>query len=301
MRLIKLYFSAAIILLTAMSSVAKTDTDKPLRIIAIFAHPDDGDLRMGATAAMLSDMGHEVKFLSVTNGDAGHYAEGGGALGQRRRAEAEEAGRRLGIASYKVLDNHDGELTPELHIRKDVIREIRKWEADVVISHRPNDYHPDHRYAGVLVMDAAYMVIVPNIVTDTPPLERNPVFLFFSDRFQRPNPFTHDIVIGFNDEYMARKLDALDAHVSQMYEWSPWLGGRLDDVPEDPDERRQWLEDRRSSRYNVQGAQLEGLEHWYGDGAGNRFNFAESFEIAEYGRQPSRNEVMDIFPMISRD
>jgi LmbE family N-acetylglucosaminyl deacetylase len=56
-----------------------------------------------------------------------------------------------------VLDNHDGELLPEPYVREQVIREIRKWKADVVVGLRPNDYHPDHRYAGVLVMDAAVL------------------------------------------------------------------------------------------------------------------------------------------------
>lgn len=300
MKLSTCFLSMLLILIIAAPSEAQLDTDRPLRIIAIFAHPDDADSKMGATAAMMADMGHEVKFLSITNGDAGHYAEGGGALGMRRRAEAEEAGRRLGISSYKVMDNHDAELEPKLHIRMDVIREIRKWEADVVLGLRPNDYHPDHRYAGVLVMDAAYMVIVPNIVTDTPPLERNPVFLFMHDRFQRPYPFQHDIVIGVDDEYMTRKMDALDAHESQMYEWLPWTAGMRDDVPEDHDERRQWLEDWRA-RPNVEGKALKGLEKWYGDGAGDRFEFIEAFEIAEYGHQPSKEELLHIFPMIPRD
>lgn len=265
------------------------ETDRPLRIIAIFAHPDDGDFKMGATAALWSQMGHEIKFVSITNGDAGHFREGGGALAKRRRAEAEEAGRRLGIKEYTVLDHHDAELMPELHIRKEVIREIREWNADIVLGLRPNDYHPDHRYAGVLVMDAAYMVIVPNTVTKSEPLTDNPVFLYMSDGFQRPYPFQHDIVIDVSDTWDT-KLDALDAHESQMYEWIPWTMGRYEEVPDDHTERRQWLADWIQPSAPSE-AQLESLKKWYGEEHAGGVTAVESFEIAEYGRQPSEDEI----------
>ena len=143
---------------------------KKLNIIAIGAHPDDCDFKFGGTAALFAKMGHNVKFLSLTNGDAGHQSEGGGALGNRRRQEAINAGKALGIAEYQTLDNHDGELLPSLQVRHQVIRAIRKWNADIVLGHRPNDYHPDHRNAGKVVVDASYMVIVPNVCPDTPPL-----------------------------------------------------------------------------------------------------------------------------------
>tara|TARA_R110002124_G_scaffold123906_3_gene282821 strand:+ start:10846 stop:11622 length:777 start_codon:yes stop_codon:yes gene_type:complete len=217
-----------------------SDKDDRIRVIAIFAHPDDGDAKMGGTVAMLAEMGYAVKFVSITNGDAGHHEEGGGMLAKRRRAEAKEAGRRLGIDEYKVLDNHDGELLPKLHIRQQVIREIRNWNADIVLGLRPNDYHPDHRYAGVLVQDAAYMVVVPNVTPDTPPLKKNPIFLFMEDGFQKPNPFSHDIVVGI-DKTFEKKVDAFDAHESQVYEWLPWVSGNLDQVPDDKTKRKEFL------------------------------------------------------------
>jgi LmbE family N-acetylglucosaminyl deacetylase len=129
--------------------------DGKLRIIAFGAHPDDCDGRAGGTGAKWAALGHHVKFVAVTNGDAGHQSQGGGALAMRRRAEAREAGKRIGIDEYETLDNHDGELMPSLEVRKQIIRKIREWNADIVMSPRPNDYHPDHRYTGVLVQDAA--------------------------------------------------------------------------------------------------------------------------------------------------
>lgn len=275
-----------------------TSADTPLRVIAIFAHPDDAESKMGGTAAMMAEMGHEVKFLSLTNGDAGHHEKGGGALARIRRAEAHEAAERLGIAEYEVFDNHDAELLPDLHIRMDVIRAIREWNADVVLGLRPNDYHPDHRNAGKLVIDASYMVIVPNVAPDTPPVSNNPVFLYMQDRFSKPNPFSHDIVVGV-DDVMETKLAGLDAHTSQMYEWLPWTAGRLDEVPEDPDERLDWMRQRWMNR-EMSAEQRAGLEKWYGSERASEFRYAESFEIAEYGLQPSEEEIRMIFPMLGQ-
>lgn len=293
----KLLFLILGSLMIAPMAVAQNnfDGEEPIRVIAIFAHPDDGDVKMGGTAALLAEQGYAVKFLSLTNGDAGHYDEGGGALAKRRRAEAKEAGKRLGIDEYKVLDNHDGELMPELHIRKQVIREIRDWNADVVIGLRPNDYHPDHRNAGKLVQDAAYMVVVPNVAPDTPPLRKNPIFLYMQDGFEKPNPFSHDIVVGI-DEAIDKKIDAIDAHESQVYEWLPWVSGNLDEVPEGKSERKAWLRDRWASG-NLSEPKKKALKKWYGDKKANTFKQAESFEICEYGYQPSDKEIRQLFPM----
>jgi LmbE family N-acetylglucosaminyl deacetylase len=268
-----------------------------IRVIAFGAHPDDCDLGAAGTAAKFARMGHAVKFVSITNGDAGHQTMGGGELAKRRRAEAMEAARRLGI-TYEVLDNHDGELLPTLEIRKEVIKRIREWRADIVIGPRPNDYHPDHRYTGVLMQDAAYMVMVPNIVPDTPPLRKNPVFLYYQDNFQRPNPFRPDIAISI-DDVADLKLDALDAHVSQFYEWLPWVDGRLDEVPKEPGERKAWLARQRQKRQMTPAIRAS-LIKWYGEQAGNNVKAAEAFEICEYGRQPGDADIRQLFPMLPR-
>jgi len=268
-----------------------------IRVIAFGAHPDDCDLGAAGTAALFAKTGHAVKFVSVTNGDAGHQSMGGGDLAKRRRAEAMESAKRLGI-TYEVLDNHDGELLPTLEVRKEIIKRIREWNADIVIAPRPNDYHPDHRYTGVLVQDAAYMVVVPNIVPDTPPLRKNPVFLYFQDNFQRPNPFRPDIAISI-DDIADKKLDALDSHVSQFYEWLPWVDGTLEQVPKDPAARRAWLATQRQKR-QITLAIRASLIHWYGSEKANQVKNAEAFEICEYGRQPDENEIKRLFPMLPR-
>ena len=266
---------------------------EPVRVIAFGAHPDDCDLGAGGLAAKYASRGDKVKFVSLTNGDAGHQSQGGKELADRRRAEANEAGRRIGI-EYEVLDNHDGKLLPTLEVREQVIREIRQWKADIVIAPRPNDYHPDHRYTGVLVQDASYMVIVPNLVKDTPPLPHNPVFLYYSDRFTRPQPFQPDIVVSIDDVF-DRKIDMLDAHVSQFYEWLPWTTGTLDQVPKDAVARKKWLATQERALRNALPAWQKSLEKHYGSEAAH-VQHVEAFEITEYGRQPTEAEIRKLFP-----
>jgi LmbE family N-acetylglucosaminyl deacetylase len=280
-------------LFTAMTGFSQS---QPLRIIMIGAHPDDCDQDGGGTAILLSSMGYAVKFVSVTNGDAGHQSQGGGMLAKRRMGEAQEAGKRFGV-TYDVLDNHDGELVPSLDVRLQIIRKIREWNADVVIAPRPNDYHPDHRYTGVLVQDAAYMVAVPNVAADVPPLKKNPVFLYFQDFFQRPNVFRPDVAIDITPVF-DKKVHALDAHASQFYEWLPWIGGYADEVPADAAERKRWLATNRTIRITPE--VKKSLEKWYGASKAAAIKHAEAFEVCEYGNQPSDEDLRRIFPMLGK-
>ncbi len=175
------------VLMLAMALPAAAQDGK-LRIIAFGAHPDDGELRLAGTAAKWAALGHHVKFVSVTNGDIGHWQEAGGPLARRRHGRSRsETAKLLGITT-QVLDIHDGELEPTLENRRTITRLIRDWKADIVLGHRPNDYHPDHRYVGVLVQDAAYMVTVPFFCPDTPHLTRNPVFLSIRTASRSPTP-----------------------------------------------------------------------------------------------------------------
>lgn len=272
-----------------------------LRIICFGAHPDDAEYKNGGTAALWASMGHQVKLVSVTNGDIGHWNMAGGPLAKRRTAESAEVAKRLGVTS-QVLDIHDGELEPTLEVRRLITRVIREWNADIVISHRPWDYHPDHRYVGVLVQDAAYMVAVPFFCPDTPPLKKNPVFLYSSDRFQKPYPFRADIAVSV-DEVFEKKVDALMALESQTFE-----GGALGSAEEmakappasKPDLRRAWLRDiwdkRQSGEANRNRASLE---KWYGTERAKSIRYAEVFEICEYGHQPSDVEIRKLFPFLA--
>ncbi|QDT56130.1 Mycothiol S-conjugate amidase [Caulifigura coniformis] len=275
---------------------------KPLRIVVFGAHPDDADYKAGGTAALWAKAGHKVKLCSVTNGDIGHWQMAGGELAQRRTAEAAACAKTLGVES-QVLDIHDGELLPTLENRKLITKVIREWQADVVIAHRPWDYHPDHRYVGVLVQDAAYMVTVPFFCPDVPILKTNPVFLYSSDGFQKPYPFRADIAVAVDDVF-DQKIDAIHELESQHYE-----GGangsqeHVDSVPPARDiaGRKAWLRKRWDSRQSAEARKgREALVKWYGEEQAKNVKYAELFEICEYGKQPSDAEIRVLFPFLGK-
>jgi LmbE family N-acetylglucosaminyl deacetylase len=270
--------------------------DGKLRIIAFGAHPDDCELKAGGVAAKWAALGHHVKFVSATNGDIGHWKSAGGPLALRRKDEVDKAARLLGIQT-QVLDIHDGELEPTLENRRTITRLIRQWQADIVLAHRPNDYHPDHRYTGILVQDAAYMVTVPFFCPDVPYLEKNPAFFYYSDRFERPNPFRPDVVVDI-DDVMERKLDALDTLLSQFYEGG--ANGSPALIPSDAAGRearlravRQGFADRSLGTARRYRAKL--LER-YGKERGEKVQHVEAFELCEYGSQPGVPELRKLFP-----
>jgi N-acetylglucosamine malate deacetylase 1 len=269
---------------------------EPLRIICFGAHPDDCELQIGGTAAMWAAKGHKVKFVSLTNGDIGHWREAGGPLAKRRFEEVQRAGQVLGVTT-EVLDIHDGELMPTVENRRTLTRLIRQWKADVVIGHRPNDYHPDHRYTGVLVQDAAYMVTVPFFCPDVPHLTNNPVFMYYPDRFQKPNPFDPAVVVDITS-VMEKKLEALGIMESQFYEGG--ANGTPAFVPTEPEKQKKRHQDVRDgfARRNQSIAdRFRGqLGDLYGPDRAQKVKFAEAFELCEYGRQPDSKELKRLFP-----
>lgn len=266
-----------------------------MNIVVVGAHPDDSEVFAGGVCVKWARLGHRVLMVSLTNGDAGHHEMAGGQLAKRRAQEARLSAERAG-AHDLVLDNHDGELEPALALRKRVVEILREFEADIVLTHRPNDYHPDHRYTSVVVQDAAFMVTVPHFCASVPVLRKNPVFLYLMDSFQRPAPFRPDIAVDVSDA-MDTKWAMLDAMESQMYEWLPWLDGTLHTVPADRVARRQWLERAWAPFFEEPVRQgRAALEKRYGKAAAGRIRFAELFEICEYGHQPSEEEIERLFP-----
>ena len=288
---------SAILTVIAVSSPA---ADKKLRIICFGAHPDDAEVMAGGVAALWTARGHAVKFVSTTNGDIGHWRDAGGPLALRRKAEVERAASILGN-TVQVLDIHDGELEPTLENRRTIVRLIREWKADIVMTHRPNDYHPDHRYTAQLVQDAAYMVSVPFLCPDTPPLPWNPVFLFYSDGFQKPTPFAADIVVDIGP-VLERKLDALTGMESQFYEGGAL--GSADLMPSEPAKqaaRKELVRNRFIAEFrDVANLYRKQAEEWVGKAGAEKVKYAEAFEICEYGRRPEKAEIMMLFPFFDR-
>jgi len=283
---------------SAAQNVPSSEEGK-LRIIVFGAHPDDCEIRAGGVAAKWAAQGHKVKFVSVTNGDIGHATMAGGPLAKRRTEEVKKAAKILGIET-EVLDIHDGELMPTLENRKTFVRLIRQWKADIVIGHRPNDYHPDHRYTSILMQDAAFMVTVAHFCPDVPQLAKNPVFLYLVDNFQKPQPFEPGVVVGI-DDVLEKKANALWCIESQIE--SLWATGNFEKVvpvPQEPaarEERRQEVFRRFAARDEATANKFRAkLIELYGQEKGQKTRYAEAFELCEYGRRPSIDELKQLFP-----
>lgn len=271
--------------------------DRLLRLLIIGAHPDDADYAAGGTAALYRAHGHVVRMVSLTNGDAGHHEIAGPALARRRTAEASAAGAVIG-ADYDLFPNHDGELLPTLDNRAQVIRLIRTFEPDLVLTHRPNDYHPDHRYTSQLVQDAAYMVTVPAVVPSVRHLAKNPVIAYLPDNFQKPYPLQADIAVDVGP-VLDKIVSMLCCHVSQFFEWLPYNFGALADVPAGERERRGWLEGHVRGRLRQQADRFrEVLVKQYGHEQGRRVEFAEAFEGCEYGSPLDAAARARLFPFV---
>jgi LmbE family N-acetylglucosaminyl deacetylase len=269
---------------------------RPLRVIAFGAHPDDAELRASGVAALWAASGAKVKFVAMTNGDVGHFAQAGGPLAKRRKAEVAECARILGIEN-QVLDIHDGELMPSLENRRTMARLIREWQADIVLGHRPYDYHPDHRYTGVLMDDSAVLVVAPFFVPDTPPTPRNPVFMYYSDNFQDPKPFTPTVVVGI-DAVAEKKWQCISAMPSQFGDRDSWQARTLPNVPQGDGERAGYLLDIVKKRgATVADQYRDRLVTLYGAERAATIKYAEAFQLGQYGRQAPLEELKAMFPL----
>jgi LmbE family N-acetylglucosaminyl deacetylase len=267
---------------------------KKLRILAIGAHPDDCEILAGGSAALWSDAGHSVCFVSATNGGTGHHAIGGIELVGRRLAEAAAAAKVLGVES-RVLDITNGELEPSLVYRRLFIKLIREFMPDLILTHRPNDYHPDHRYTSQLVQDSSYVVTVPNNLPTVTALRHSPAIAYFADNFTKPIAFAADVAVD-TDPVIERKIDAMSCHVSQFFEWLPWNKGIEAEVPAGAAQRRKWLGERMYKRFTA-APYKSALRRIYGAKAAAGINTAEAFEICEYGAALSPQQIREIFPV----
>jgi LmbE family N-acetylglucosaminyl deacetylase len=292
-----LLFAAGIAVVPVFADRQALTQAAPLRIIAFGAHPDDAELKASGVAALWAAQGAKVKFVAMTNGDVGHFAEAGGPLAKRRKAEVAECARILGIEN-EVFDIHDGELEPTLEYRKRMARAIRDWQADIVMGHRPYDYHPDHRYTGVLMDDTAVVVAAPFFVPDTPPTKRNPVYMYYSDNFQDPKPFTPTLVVGI-DDVAEKKWKCISAMPSQFGDKDSWQARTLPNVPQSDGERQAFLVDIVKNRGSALANQYrDRLIALYGKERGEKIKYAEAFQLGQYGRQASLEELKGMFPTL---
>jgi LmbE family N-acetylglucosaminyl deacetylase len=287
--------AATLLAVTLASSSAPLTAQRPLNIIVFGAHPDDAELQAGGVAAMWAAQGHRVKFVAATNGDIGHFSQAGGPLAQRRYKEVQECARILGITT-DVLDIHDGELVPDLETRRAFARKIRDWQADIVIGHRPYDYHADHRNVGVLLNDTAVVVQAPFFVPDTPATPRNPIYLNSADGFDVPKTFVPSVVVDI-DAVAEKKFQCIAAMPSQFGDADSWQGRTLPNMPTDEAGRKAYIVE------TVKGWLAAGANEYraqliarYGQERGAKVKYAEAFQLNQYGRQVTPADLDTLLP-----
>jgi N-acetylglucosamine malate deacetylase 1 len=271
--------------------------DQP-RLLVIGAHPDDAEYKAGGLAALYRRLGYAVRFVSVTNGESGHHREFGPGLAVRRRAEAAAAAATLGF-EYEVWEHPDARLEVTLSCREQVIRAIRRFRPDLVLTHRPNDYHADHRATSLIVQDAAYLLTVPAVCPDVPNLARDPVIAYLSDDFTRPYAFEPSVVVDIAPVWDA-KIGMLHAHQSQFYEWLPANAGYADEVPDGDEARRIWLAGRmRELSQRLANRLRPRLVATYGLETGRSIELVEAFEGCEYGALLDAEALRRLFPFVA--
>lgn len=269
--------------------------EKPLRLLILGAHPDDAEYHAGGLATIYRGSGHVVKMVSVSDGAAGHHALRPGELAAIRRAEADAAAAVIG-ASAEVWEYPDGALQPTLELRGRIVREIRSFAPDLVLTHRVYDYHPDHRAVGQAVQDASYLVTVPNVMREVPPLFKDPVVAYMADLFTKPCPMAPNVVLDAT-EHIDTIVAMLACHRSQVFEWLPYEEGVLETVPADEPQKLAWLRAWYLAHMRPRAERFrEQLISAYGPQRGRQIEACEVFEISEYASRPDSVRRAELFP-----
>lgn len=262
-----------------------------VRILVIAAHPDDAEIFAGGLLARHGRRGNPVKIVSVTDGRSGHHQIPPQELVRVRRSEAQRAGERIG-ADYVTWDYPDGSLSPSIQVREAIIREIRSYQPDLLLTHRPYDYHPDHRAVGTAVLDASYLVTVPHICEDVVALRHDPVVAYMTDLFTRPCKLHADVVLDIGDQ-LDSIVQMTACHESQLFEWLPYHDGLV--VPAGHAARLEWLTEWFHQLYSKR------RQHFAAElvSRGMRLDeqlMIEVYELSEYAGQADQQRLRDMFP-----
>jgi len=183
-----------------------------MRVLAIGAHPDDLEILSGGTLARFAARGDAVTMLVMTDGSAGHAEIGAAELAVIREREARAAAAVIG-AEFVWLGLPDEFVFNDEPTRRRLLDAIRAARPDLILTHDPDDYHPDHRATSRAVFDASFIMGLPNVVTPSPP-HPGVAPLYYFDTLAG---------VGFQPaEYVAiretfpTKQQMLAAHVSQV-------------------------------------------------------------------------------------
>ncbi len=268
----------------------------PPRILLLGAHPDDAEYHAGGLLTRYrKELDATVKLISLTDGAAGHHERSSEELKELRHEESANAGKVIG-AEYLNWDLPDAHLEPSIENRDRVIREIRTFRPDLVLTHRLCDYHPDHRAVAQLTQDASYLVTVPKVLPEVPPLFDDPVILYMPDLFTRPSPLRPDLVLDVGEQ-VDSIVDMLSCHRTQVFEWLPYEEGVLGQVPDEENAKLDWLRrwfldqvGERANRFR------DALVATYGEERGQAVTLCEAYEVSEYASQLDDEKRAKLWP-----
>jgi LmbE family N-acetylglucosaminyl deacetylase len=199
------------------------DWQKPQKVLVILAHPDDPEFFCGATLARWIDAGHEVNYLLLTRGDKGsdNPSVCPDELMSLRMEEQRQAANVLGVKDVTFLSYPDGFIIPDLEMRREVVRHIRRIKPDIIVTSDPLNYyirglyinHPDHRAAGQVTLEAVFpaagnLFYFPELLTEgLAPHSPSEVWI----------SLTHEPGITIDvTPFWQKKLNALLQHKSQI-------------------------------------------------------------------------------------
>ncbi len=149
-----------------------------MNILAIGAHPDDVENCCGGTLAKYAKQGHKIFTATATNGNVGSATLSMEEIAAIRKEEARRAAALIG-AEYVCLDYDDEMFFEDRAARTAFIDLVRYCKADIILTHNPTDYNPDHELTSKIVRDIAVMIPIAKIPTKNKPYDKIPIIAYF--------------------------------------------------------------------------------------------------------------------------
>ncbi|MCX2583591.1 bacillithiol biosynthesis deacetylase BshB1 [Pedobacter sp. MR22-3] len=182
-----------------------------LDILVIAVHPDDAELCCSGTILKHIALGKKVGIVDLTRGELGTRG-----TAETRDEEAADSARILGLHARENLRLRDGFFQNDEFHRLEVIKVIRKYQPEIILSNALEDRHPDHGRAGDLVYDAVFLSGLPKIETKIEDINQGAhrprlLLQYIQDRYLKP-----DIIVDIS-EHMDQKIESIKAFKTQFY------------------------------------------------------------------------------------
>lgn len=182
-----------------------------MNILAVGAHPDDVEINCAGTLAKYAAQGHKIFIATATNGNIGSATHSMEEIARIRKAEAAKSASIIG-AEYICLDYDDEMFFESREVRLNFIDLIRYCKADVILTHNPKDYNPDHELTSKIINDIVVMIPIEKLKTKNPPNEVLPVIYYFEPA--KGMGFVPTDYVDISD-YIDTKIKMFRCHESQ--------------------------------------------------------------------------------------